>query len=1063
MFFRSFSSRLAFTLVLIVLFVMAGLCSSPARADEVDDPEEFMEELVALIQAGDQQGIIQLIVQNPATSKQVFNIALQALEEELQGGTPPSDSQVQIVDGLLRIIAAIHQEKLKDPSLAARYNAFAAKHSGGAPRPGGMPPATPAPGDEPGSIDSLLDHYEKQLARGIIQPGDDVKLNKLLDDLKAGKDYMRLIRREEMVARLFDNVGLYEKSIQARRKILEEYAPPTGDNDRMIRSCLRLANSYYLNSDLGNALKYFNAAIEYCGKKPSDMATLARYVAAVNLLDIYRSRQNTGKAAQSEKTMEAEAKRVQAIPKTFRYEPQDFFLYVTSITRLGDGYRNDAINEMLLGNQEKAGKAYMAMLAIYTRLYNDLKEGRHFISGRSDLARAFMAAVKGLTVVYRDVGRLEESGEFLGQIAELNHKIPQEERVLEDDRLFVDTIMAFAQTSQEAAQKQERGSESFQEYFQLAISFYRMAIATSTAISDNVKLINAHLGLSAHLIENADLSKGEYRKEIEDSLAQAKKHSTDTIKYPLGIIIHHLLTAQYAEKTGDLERAKDNYLKAIDEVEKLVAFATEDSQEKLQVLKQVEYLYRKASELLIKKGEPQTAFELLQRLQNCQEVTSLDLSRVKVRDPRLQEAIGRARALRTKTAQVEVELEKEKGMPAQYRDTAKIERLTGTLAGTKAEFYSQVNTIRAANPEFERLMAVKPAVFAKIQKTIPHDTILVQYFPAPDRLYVFLVTREDFRIKTVNAGVAEINGLVRDFRKAMDGVIRDLEAGARPASLEKGKMSGSLTRLYEILISPIEADLAKKKVMAVIPTGLLYYLPFHALAREEAGKGFHFVTQDREVVYLTSASLYETAQEKPRQGTAMAGTALAIGDPDGSLKSAAKEAQDLKGIFPEARIFTGSHATKDKVQHPGGQISILHLATHGILNSRNVNESYILMAGTGEKSRLTQGEIFEIPLEGSTLVTLSACKTALGETSPGSEIASLASAFSIAGTPSILASLWSVFDDSTGVLMIEFYNRLKEGKSKSEAIRAAQLKLLEDPRYSHPFYWAPFILMGDWR
>ena len=98
------------------------------------------------------------------------------------------------------------------------------------------------------------------------------------------------------------------------------------------------------------------------------------------------------------------------------------------------------------------------------------------------------------------------------------------------------------------------------------------------------------------------------------------------------------------------------------------------------------------------------------------------------------------------------------------------------------------------------------------------------------------------------------------------------------------------------------------------------------------------------------------------------------------------------------------------------------------------------------------------------LVTLSACETALGERNPdGGEITTLAEAFSSAGASSVLASLWSVADASTEELMVEFYRQLAAGQSKAAAFQSAEIKVMKDPRYHHPFYWAPFILMGDWR
>lgn len=121
------------------------------------------------------------------------------------------------------------------------------------------------------------------------------------------------------------------------------------------------------------------------------------------------------------------------------------------------------------------------------------------------------------------------------------------------------------------------------------------------------------------------------------------------------------------------------------------------------------------------------------------------------------------------------------------------------------------------------------------------------------------------------------------------------------------------------------------------------------------------------------------------------------------------------------------------------------------------------MAGQADSSRLLVPQIYELKLAGVRLVTLSACQTALGEREPGSELQTLADAFAVAGTNSVVASFWSVADDSTRTLMVEFYKQLKEGKPLALALNGAQLSLLKNPKFSHPFYWAPFVLIGDWR
>ena len=102
-------------------------------------------------------------------------------------------------------------------------------------------------------------------------------------------------------------------------------------------------------------------------------------------------------------------------------------------------------------------------------------------------------------------------------------------------------------------------------------------------------------------------------------------------------------------------------------------------------------------------------------------------------------------------------------------------------------------------------------------------------------------------------------------------------------------------------------------------------------------------------------------------------------------------------------------------------------------------------------------------LERTTLVTLSACNTALSERHDVDFVTSLAEAFWIAGSRSVVATLWSVDDDSTGLLMGEFYKGIKSGKTKSQALRDAQLAVKNDSRFEHPYYWGGIVLFGDWR
>ena len=127
----------------------------------------------------------------------------------------------------------------------------------------------------------------------------------------------------------------------------------------------------------------------------------------------------------------------------------------------------------------------------------------------------------------------------------------------------------------------------------------------------------------------------------------------------------------------------------------------------------------------------------------------------------------------------------------------------------------------------------------------------------------------------------------------------------------------------------------------------------------------------------------------------------------------------------------------------------------------NSLSNFLAMA---DNQKVQQDEIFSLDLADTSLVILSACNTAMGE--GGGEVkyvASLAEAFWLAGSRSVVASLWAVNDESTSLLMTEFYKQLKEGEGKAEALRNAQMTVRQNPKFQHPYYWAGFILFGDWQ
>jgi CHAT domain-containing protein/tetratricopeptide (TPR) repeat protein len=186
------------------------------------------------------------------------------------------------------------------------------------------------------------------------------------------------------------------------------------------------------------------------------------------------------------------------------------------------------------------------------------------------------------------------------------------------------------------------------------------------------------------------------------------------------------------------------------------------------------------------------------------------------------------------------------------------------------------------------------------------------------------------------------------------------------------------------------------------------------------------------------------------------------------LPATQQEADALQKIFSDANIQTGKAALKSLVQQEGGRYRYLHLATHGFYNDAAPLLSCIALAqsspGDTESVFLTAREIFDMTLSAE-LVVLSACETGRGEKRSGEGIMGLTWALFVAGAPAQVVSQWNVNDVGTATLMEAFYAGLKRGQPKETALRAAALSLLNgsDPHYRHPYYWAPFFLMGDWR
>ena len=327
--------------------------------------------------------------------------------------------------------------------------------------------------------------------------------------------------------------------------------------------------------------------------------------------------------------------------------------------------------------------------------------------------------------------------------------------------------------------------------------------------------------------------------------------------------------------------------------------------------------------------------------------------------------------------------------------------------------------------------------------------------------------------------------------------------------------------LYKVVLEPAAPMIAEKRLM-VVADGALNYIPFEVLLKTSDGADFSslgYLVKTNEIIYAPSASVVGAIKQ---QRTKMAGRSmLIIADPvfnsndARAQKKAATPATDaeVRGLgiqsaladvggsapaanpqmegLPLARL-NGTRTEAEQIsmlaKTSGGQADvwldleanednlgardvskyrIIHVATHGLLNAERPQFTGVVLSLVGNKTHdgfVRTDEVFNLRL-GSPLVMLSACETGLGKEKRGEGVMGLTRAFMYAGAPTVGVSLWSVADKSTADLMTDFYKRLLstgEGITSSGALRDAQLAMISGKKYSAPFYWAPFVLVGDW-
>ena len=424
------------------------------------------------------------------------------------------------------------------------------------------------------------------------------------------------------------------------------------------------------------------------------------------------------------------------------------------------------------------------------------------------------------------------------------------------------------------------------------------------------------------------------------------------------------------------------------------------------------------------------------------------------------------------------------------RDGKEIQSLTAHLRDLRDRREDLKSSLRKASPSLASLQYPQPLTLAQVENTLDPGTVLLSYVVGPSETLLFVVRSNADRKATGNVAVFHI----KVERGALQSRIAEFrELVQSPVATTRTKLMQRGRELYALLVAPADAPIRESDRVLISPDGPLHVLPFGVLV---AGNGEYFI-QRKPIHTVISATVYAELQKTRRENKGQLRMA-AFGDPsylpigradsasfrDAETGLAVKRGLKLQPLpasrdevnaiaqlyGTSATVYLAEEATEERAKALGKEVRYIHFAVHGLLDERFPLNSALALTMPkqpvdGQDNGLLQvWEIFERMRIDADLVTLSACETALGKDMGGEGLVGLTRAFQYAGAHSILAALWSVADESTAMLMKGFYRNLTAGKTKDQALRTAQLDLIQSKgAFSHPFYWASFELIGDWK
>ncbi|MCK4758680.1 MAG: CHAT domain-containing protein, partial [Candidatus Aminicenantes bacterium] len=590
-------------------------------------------------------------------------------------------------------------------------------------------------------------------------------------------------------------------------------------------------------------------------------------------------------------------------------------------------------------------------------------------------------------------------------------------------------------------------------------------------------------GLTLNIIGDVYLRLEDYDRSAEfyrNALIIGRKISSpETSCHALyGLALHH-------EKQGDLPEALEQYKRAVEVIE-TVRGEFLSKEYKSGFLKVKIEIYESLINLLVNlhqenpsKDYNKEAFYFTEKSKARVFLDELQEAKIDLKAHLSDDFKEQENRISKEISQLQIQL-RDPGLPS-----AKRQRLLANLVKEENKYKGLITKIKMENPDYANLVFPQPYGYEQIkQKLLDNETVLIEYLTGEKYSFAFLATSDDLYISHLSDS-RTLKSLVNNYLSFLT---------LKETGEFKAKKGGQ--RLFKILIGPFTEQLEENiKKIIIVPDGNLNFLPFETLIQE---KNSQYLIHDYEISYAPSASaltnilerksptirnkdLLIVANPRPHQPNKFVSflsdflKSLSLKRDQASdniifefpnLPYADKEAKAIAKFFdPDKKMLLVRETAEEKrfKKLVLSEFKILHFATHGVINNDEWWRSALIFLPDKdllEDGSLQPREIYDLKLN-SDLVVLSACQTGMGKLEKGEGVMGLVKAFLNSGSKSVIASLWNINDKSTAQFMKYFYQNIIEGKSKAEALMLAKIETINS-KFSHPFHWAAFILVGDW-